>query len=228
MTLIPAVLRPDSNDLALNWDFENHMTTADVGNDSSVDVTYKWDALGRRVYRDDGRSAMVYVQVGQQTIADYGYGVAATTPKYNYVYASYIDEPVIREEPSASEILYFHRNQQYSIVALTDDSGGIVERYAYSAYGEPVFLSGAGSVLSGSTGDVRYMYTEREWDIDLALYHFRARMYDPWEGRFCSRDPIGYEGGSQGLYQFVNSNVLNSLDPSGLVRIFGFFTVSSG
>ena len=63
------------------------------------------------------------MQVGQQTIADYGAGIAASTPKYRYVYASYIDEPVLRYEPSATETLYYHRNQQYSVIALTDGIG---------------------------------------------------------------------------------------------------------
>ena len=118
MTLIPSSLR--SQACSLTWDFENKLTTADVGSDSTIDVTYKWDALGRRVYRDDGTSPRVFVQVGQQTIADYGAGIAASTPKYRYVYASYIDEPVLRYEPSATETLYYHRNQQYSVTALTD------------------------------------------------------------------------------------------------------------
>jgi hypothetical protein len=33
----------------------------------------------------------------QQTIADYPVGGAATTPTFRYVYANYIDEPVVRK-----------------------------------------------------------------------------------------------------------------------------------
>lgn len=75
-------------------------------------------------------------------------------------------------------------------------------------------FDGAGNELpGGSAENNRYMYTGREWDADLALYHYRARMYDPYSGRFCSRDPIGYEDG-QNLYRayFVPSKV----DPFGL------------
>ena len=97
MTSIPAVLRPGSDPLALTWDFDNHLVSADVDNDSTADVTYEWDALGRRVSRDDGTTVSVYVQSGQQTIADYTAGTAATSPTYTYVYASYIDEPVVRD-----------------------------------------------------------------------------------------------------------------------------------
>jgi RHS repeat-associated protein len=216
MTLIPAVLRPNATSLALTWDFENKMKTADVGNNSSVDVTYKWDALGRRVYRDDGTSAFVYVQVGQQTIADYGWSVAPASPKYNYVYASYIDEPVMREEPSASEKLFFHRSQQYSILALTNSSGAITERYAYSAYGTPVFCNASGTDISASDKDNRILYTGREWDAGLKLYHFRARLYDAGVGRFLGRDPIGFLGSPGSLYQYQLGQALNSTDPYGL------------
>ena len=183
-----------------------------MGNNSKVDVTYKFDALGRRVYRDDGTTVMVYVQVGQQTIADYVAGTVATSPDYNYVYASYIDEPIMRDDGSAK--LYYHRNQQYSIVALTDGSGSIVERYAYSAYGVPTLMNSAGLVLSSSGFDNRYTYTGREWDEDFHLYHYRARMYDSNLGRFCSTDPIRYADGYN-QFAYVASQPLKKIDPTG-------------
>ncbi len=96
MTLIPAVLRPGSDPLTMTWDFDNRLSAADVDNDSVNDVTYQFDALGRRVRRDDGTDDTVFVQSGQQTIADYPSGTAATSPTYTYVYASYIDEPVLQ------------------------------------------------------------------------------------------------------------------------------------
>jgi hypothetical protein len=94
MTSIPAVLRPGSDPLTMTWDFDNRLSSADVDNDSTDDVTYQFDALGRRVRRDDCTSDTVFLQSGQQTIADYPSGTAATSPTYTYVYASYIDEPV--------------------------------------------------------------------------------------------------------------------------------------
>ncbi|PNY36503.1 hypothetical protein C2E31_12985, partial [Rhodopirellula baltica] len=110
-TLIPAILRPGSDPLSMAWDFENKLVSADVDNDSVADVTYQWDALGRRVGRDDGTTATVFVQSGQQTIADYTSGAAASSPTYDYVYASYIDEPVMRSGSGGNR--YYHRNQQY-------------------------------------------------------------------------------------------------------------------
>jgi RHS repeat-associated protein len=215
MTLIPAALRPSTSSLALAWDMDNRMSTADVGNDSSVDVTYKFDALGRRVYRDDSTDQTVYFQVGQQTLADYAAGANASSPLYNYVWASYIDEPVMREEPSTSDLVYYHRNQQYSIVAITDDTGTILERYAYSAYGVPTITTASGTViLPSSAEDNRYMYTGREWDEALDLYHYRARMYDPISGRFCSKDLAEYQDGAN-LFNYYA--VLVDTDPSGML-----------
>ena len=46
ITLIPAVLRTNAQALATTWDFDNRMVTADVGNNSSVEVSHKYDALG--------------------------------------------------------------------------------------------------------------------------------------------------------------------------------------
>jgi RHS repeat-associated protein len=157
------------------------------------------------------------VQHDQQTIADYGYGDAPSSPLYRYVYASYIDEPVVRKAAGTSgTIHYYHRNQQYSITAMTTSTGAVAERYAYTAYGQPTILDASGSVLTSSAVGNRYTYTGREWDETLGIHHFRARWMSPLAGRFLGRDPIGYEGSEWGLYEYCGSRPKVMVDPHGL------------
>ncbi len=159
----------------------------------------------------------MFVQMDQQTIADYPVGGAASTPTYRYVYASYIDEPVVRKGAgTGGTLVYFHRNQQYSITAVTTSTGAIAERYAYSAYGEPTILDASASVLNSSAINNRYTYTGREWDATLSLHHFRARWMSPSAGRFLTRDPIGFDGGSLNIQEFVHSKTLIYMDPFGM------------
>ncbi len=236
ITLIPASARPNNASLTSVWDQDNRLVEAwwyyapDDLYDYSIHI---YDALGRRVgrkferyenfERDNGGhpkgtwTSDIYVQCGQQTIADYVSGTAASSPTHRYVYASYIDEPVLRFKPAGSESLYYHRNQQYSVTALTNGSGTIVERYAYSAYGVPLIFDAAGTTpRSVSSYNNRYMYTGREWDPVIVQYHYRARMYDPALGRFCSRDPIGYVDGAN---LFASYFAMLYVDPNGLCQI---------
>jgi hypothetical protein len=41
-------------------------------------------------------------------------------------------------------------------------------------------------------------------------------MYSPVQGRFISKDPIGFAAGDANLYRFVGNNPANATDPSGL------------
>ena len=49
---------------------------------------------------------------------------------------------------------------------------------------------------------------------DSALAYYSTNL-----GRFISRDPIGYRGGSRNLYEYVFDSPINFLDPEGLVTI---------
>ena len=113
----------------------------------------------------------------------------------------------------------YHRNQQFSITAVTASAGVVTERYAYTAYGLPTILDAAASVITASAISNRYTYTGREWDATLALHHFRERWMSPNAGRFLSRDPIGFEGSEWGLYEFLSGNALVGTDPSGMEGI---------
>ena len=213
-TLLPGSLGKPVR--ALSWDFENKLIGGDIDGDGTNDVTYTWDALQRRVARTDAVRTTVYVQNGQQTVADYVQGQSATGGKgYRYVYGDYIDEPLVRLNTANNTRLYYHRNQQYSIIAMTNTAGSEIERYDYDAYGEVTRLRGNGTAPTTDYSS-RYTYTGREWDEGLDLYHYRARMYDPATGRFCSRDPIGFWGSMWSLYEFLNSNPSRWLDSLGL------------
>ena len=221
ITTLPVNLRPAGATTALNltWDSDNKLRSADIDANGTADVTFQYDALGRRVPRSGTGGSEVYVQMEQQTIADYPVGGAATTPTFRYVYASYIDEPVVRKTAgTGGTLVYFHRNQQYSITAVTTSAGVIAERYAYTAYGQPTVLDASASVLSSSAINNRYTYTGREWDATLGLHHFRARWMSPSAGRFLNRDPIGWRAGQFSIYAYLNDRPVSGLDPSGLCQ----------
>jgi RHS repeat-associated protein len=40
----------------------------------------------------------------------------------------------------------------------------------------------------------------------------RARYYDPETGRFISEDPIGFEGGTVNLYEYVGNEPIGLVD----------------
>jgi RHS repeat-associated protein len=141
--------------------------------------------------------------------------------------------PTIETTTVTEVALGYHRNQQYSITAMTTSTGAVAERYAYTAYGQPTILDASGSQIGNQQSQIanRFTYNGREWDEPLGLHHFRAKWMSPIAGRFLGRDPISHPT-SDGFfrvfvltlanrYQFVHGQSLNFLDPAGLV-IFGY------
>ncbi|MEW5816158.1 MAG: RHS repeat-associated core domain-containing protein, partial [Spirochaetota bacterium] len=119
---------------------------------------------------------------------------------------------------SIEKTYWFHQNARGDTVALTDENGSVVKRYSYSSYGEPFEVDDNGNLtpvedlsLSG------YYFQGRSIDEETGLYFFRNRYFDPVQGRFINRDPLGYAD-SMGLYEFVGSRPGDSGDPLGLGR----------
>ncbi len=220
LTTLPGSVSPTGNTQVFNWDMDNRLSSIDKDNDGTIDNIARYDALGRRVKWGSPTAPKTYVYFGQQVITRYNDGTAPASPIHKWVYGSYIDEPIMMDRLASSswKKYYYSRNQQYSITALTNNSGYVQERYAYDAYGNTTIMNKTGTVLTSSALNNPFMYTGRFYHSGLGIYYFRARMYSPMMGRFVSRDPLGYVDGMS-LYRayFVPAG----MDP------LGFKTISS-
>jgi len=118
------------------------------------------------------------------------------------------DDGDCTDDPGTGSDRYFYCQQaNYNVVALTDDTGTVVEKVAYDPYGEHILT------LDGSTGNT-LLFQGRRWDSEADLYYFRNRSYSPRLGRFLQRDPTGY-GDGMNLYRYERCSPVCCLDPSG-------------
>lgn len=146
-----------------------------------------------------------------------------------WVYGVGIDEPIRQTRKKANgqlkDQVFYCQNAIGSVVALTDASGAVVERYKYLAFGQEEIFDGAG-VKRGSSAfgnPYRFQGRWRDQAEGSPLVYFRARYYDPKDGRFTTRDPIGTWGDAGQLgnaYGAFGCSPATFTDPFGFARYY--------
>jgi RHS repeat-associated protein len=217
------------------WDAFDRLRSVSDG--SGLIVTYLYDAQGRRVKKDfpvgSGFVDVEYALDGWREIEEYEGGGAH--PARQFVCGAFIDEPLAMDVNASydascigtgDERYYYHQNPIYSVVALTDGDGKIVEGYEYDPYGRHVLFADGDSdgevefdgsdqrtELGASTIGNPFTFTGRRFDPETALMYYRRR-YCNYEF-FIARDPSGYHKNTS-LYLPLAANPLLNLDPLGL------------
>ncbi|THF72496.1 RHS repeat-associated core domain-containing protein, partial [Cohnella fermenti] len=118
---------------------------------------------------------------------------------------------IARIDGTATEQLsYYLYNGHGDVVQTVNEAGVLENQYDYDIFGSPIL------VIEQYTSSIRY--SGEFFDAEVGLYYLRARYYDPYVGRFISRDT--YTGRddsplSLNLYTYVLNNPLMFVDPSG-------------
>lgn len=183
------------------YDAENHLISAE---DGTTSVDYLYDPTHRQIRKNVDGTKTRYVYSGWQRLADYD--GTADTLQNRYVYGDDLDEPLITVAAGGA-LAYMHADRLGSIMALTDNTGAVTNRYAYSPWGES-------NTMAGTT----FGFTGQRYDQETGLYYYKNRYYSPVLGRFLQPDPIGYDS-NLNLYQYVNSDPLDLADPLGLQKV---------
>ena len=53
------------------------------------------------------------------------------------------------------------------------------------------------------------------WDVTTGVVRFGARDYDPGQRRWTQKDPIGFKGSQENIYDYIGDDPVNGDDPSG-------------
>jgi RHS repeat-associated protein len=126
-----------------------------------------------------------------------------------------MDEPITVYGGSGLSANWYASDQEGSIIATADASANLTAAYDYGPYGEPLTSGGA-----PSWGGARYRYTGQIEIPGAQTYFYKARMYDPGNGRFFQTDPAGLGGGIN-IYAYAVNDPVNGWDPWGLRLICG-------
>ena len=216
------------------WDALNRLRSVTRISDGLIIATSTYDCQNRRMRKVVTNSGSLdgttdYYYAGWRVCEEYTLTGSSETLKYQYVWgATYHDELITRDDRSTATVAqlndgsgsdrqFQHGNTLFSVFAVTDETGAVLERYHYDPYGNQTVMDASFNVLTDSAIDQEFSYTGQRFDAETDLYYYKNRYYSADQGRFISRDPIGYNGGGLGLYEYVGDRPLIRIDPFGLL-----------
>jgi RHS repeat-associated protein len=105
--------------------------------------------------------------------------------------------------------VYFHNDHLGTPWRITDKAGALVWSADYDCFGRAtVSVPASGAVQNN------LRYPGQYFDAETGLHYNDRRFYDPDTGRYLTRDPLGFAGGTN-LYAYAAHNPTNLIDPTG-------------
>ncbi|MHB8474523.1 MAG: toxin TcdB middle/N-terminal domain-containing protein, partial [Gammaproteobacteria bacterium] len=189
-----------TNSFVYDGDHQRVMETTSDGTTISIHPRIDLGAHYEEVHKPNGTVEYKnYIYAGKEAIAVY------TTRSTN-----------------VNDTRYFHKDHLGSIDTITNETGGIVERLSYDAWGKR--RNGNWTDATSPIFSITHHgFTGHEHLDDVGLINMNGRIYDPTIARFLSADPtVQSPGNPQTLnrYSYANNNPLSYTDPSG----YGWFS----
>ncbi|RKZ52007.1 MAG: hypothetical protein DRQ99_32790 [Candidatus Parabeggiatoa sp. nov. 3] len=164
---------------------------------------YRYNAENQRI----GVNQTQYVINSQPALSQVLVKTEASGTQTYYVYGL----GLIGQE-TAGEYSSYHFDYRGSTVALTDETGLVLERFQYSPYGLQ---------LSGDASRTQFLFNGNSGVMtdSNGLYHMRALFYSPSIRRFVNQDILLgriTEGQTLNRYAYVTGRPVSFVDPFGL------------
>jgi RHS repeat-associated protein len=194
--LIKRVVKATGATTTFSWNARHELVSVTLPDGSTETIAY--DPLGRRISTSHAGTTDAYVYDGANVHLEYdGSGTGPSA-----VYTDGQEPNQVLEMDRDGHRYSYITDGLGSTIALANESGDVVQRYSYDAFGNQ---QASGTIPNPFT------YTGQAWDPVSGLYYYGARYYDPELGRFISKDPIRHTN----PYAYVGNDPVNATDPTG-------------
>jgi RHS repeat-associated protein len=237
-----SVTRPGTGTISGTYDAQDRLTTygavtysysangdlqtAASGSETTI---YSYDVIGNLTavalpngtnieYVIDGQNRRIGKKVNGTLVQGFLYGgqlrpVAEVDGAGNiisrFVYGTKINVPEYMVKGGVTyRLLRDHLGSVRLVVNIAD--GTIAQRLDYDEFGQILQDTNPGFQPFGFAGGL--------YDPGTRLTRFGARDYDPFTGRWTTKDPIRFPAGDSNLYGYLGSSPINSTDPLGLIE----------
>ncbi|MDR1008552.1 MAG: RHS repeat-associated core domain-containing protein, partial [Campylobacteraceae bacterium] len=198
------LMKKQNNEGITSYKYDAFGNLKEVILPNSDKITYMYNANNQRTVKlINNQTEEKYLWLDQITLlAVYD---KDNNIKYRFTYTN--ERTPISYTDKESNVYYLSYNHQGSLKAITNQSNQIVKSIDYDSFGnilEEVYYDGNGNVIQNNpTLDIPIGFAGGLYDKDTKLIKFGYREYDSNTGRWTSKDPIDFGGGSSNLYGYV-------------------------
>ena len=142
------------------------------------------------------------------------------------MYFIYKNNELIGSTLGGNQYVYY-KNIQGDIIGIINNSGTIVAKYVYDAWGNHTVYN-----ISGTIGDINpFRYRSYYYDTETEYYYLKTRYYVPKIGRFLNLDSIEYLEPEQinglNLYAYCLNNPVMNSDPDGTIATIALLLIGA-
>ena len=187
----------------LTWEKGRRLTSIKEGPE---EVTFGYDVFGQRNKKTAGGETTNYIYENGKLLRQITGSEVMT-----FIYGS---EGIIGFKLGTSRYLY-RKNVFGDVEEIYDESGTLVGKYSYTAFGECEIETDANGIATKNPFRYRGYY----YDAETGLYYLKTRYYDPETGRFITIDDISYLApdtiNGLNLYAYCGNNPILYVDYNG-------------
>jgi RHS repeat-associated protein len=191
-------------------------------------ATYAYDGLTRRIHKGtDTQIQDYYYSKDWQVLEARGFETVTssssepTVPDVTqFVWGLRgLDDLILRTQAIGEQTIQqlYALFDRWNVVAITNQTAAVQERYEYDAFGTPLFMTSSFNAMPNSSFAWETTFSSYRLDEETGFYQVRYRYLHPALGRWLSRDPMGEAEKKLGsnLYAYCNNNPNNLTDPDG-------------
>jgi|GEM_PF-687004 len=190
------------------WDNENRLTS--VANGLNGIETYTYDGDGMRRNKVTSAQTNNFVWDGANVLQERSVSNARLAQYTNYP----SEWGGLASGRQGSTSSFYGFDSQGSTRILVSIGGTITDSYSYKAFGLEL-SQGTSPQAEYTINPYRYVGQYGYYREAVSKLYVMARYMDGNDGRWISRDPIGFDGGDWNFYRYTSNNPTTLEDPTG-------------